>query len=310
MGKMQVLVILTLVLIVFFLFPLPAFAHPGNTASDGCHYCWTNCDSWGEVYGERHCHGGGSYDYNYPSTPSCPLFSSYNSISGNCECYSGYIASGGQCISQTEACRDQLGLNSRYNSLTDNCECSYGYVLDSSGQCTYGSTVCQNKYGFSSTYDSLSNSCECSYGYKFNLSGTKCISDDEVCQEQFGFNSKATISGDKCECKYGYIWEGNTCVWDTSSFDAPININYSLPDIFTPTPTIVPTPKPTASPTNPPTSTPEIQGVSTKNSPEPTPETLVASDSDTAGIFVGVSIFIIGTYFGLKWLGRKAGSVS
>ena len=33
-------------------------AHPGNTASDGCHYCRTNCDKWGEVYGERHCHGG------------------------------------------------------------------------------------------------------------------------------------------------------------------------------------------------------------------------------------------------------------
>lgn len=35
-----------------------AKAHPGNTASDGCHYCRTNCDKWGEVYGERHCHGG------------------------------------------------------------------------------------------------------------------------------------------------------------------------------------------------------------------------------------------------------------
>ena len=36
----------------------PAFAHPGNTAADGCHHCWTNCPKWGEVYGERHCHGG------------------------------------------------------------------------------------------------------------------------------------------------------------------------------------------------------------------------------------------------------------
>jgi len=39
-------------------------AHPGNTASDGCHYCRTNCDYWGEVYGERHCHGGNSTQYN------------------------------------------------------------------------------------------------------------------------------------------------------------------------------------------------------------------------------------------------------
>ncbi|KKU17950.1 MAG: hypothetical protein UX28_C0003G0128 [Candidatus Pacebacteria bacterium GW2011_GWA1_46_10] len=35
------------------------FAHPGNTASDGCHYCRTNCAKWGEVEGARHCHGGG-----------------------------------------------------------------------------------------------------------------------------------------------------------------------------------------------------------------------------------------------------------
>ncbi len=31
-------------------------AHPGMTASDGCHYCRTNCDYWGRPYGERHCH--------------------------------------------------------------------------------------------------------------------------------------------------------------------------------------------------------------------------------------------------------------
>lgn len=40
-------------------FPSFSYAHPGNTASDGCHYCWTNCARWGEVYGQRHCHGGG-----------------------------------------------------------------------------------------------------------------------------------------------------------------------------------------------------------------------------------------------------------
>ncbi len=34
----------------------PAFAHPGRTAADGCHYCRTNCAQWGEVAGERHCH--------------------------------------------------------------------------------------------------------------------------------------------------------------------------------------------------------------------------------------------------------------
>lgn len=33
-------------------------AHPGNTASDGCHYCRTNCDKWGVPWNERHCHNG------------------------------------------------------------------------------------------------------------------------------------------------------------------------------------------------------------------------------------------------------------
>lgn len=36
----------------------PALAHPGRTAADGCHYCRTNCASWGEVQDARHCHGG------------------------------------------------------------------------------------------------------------------------------------------------------------------------------------------------------------------------------------------------------------
>lgn len=32
------------------------FAHPGNTASDGCHYCRTNCDKWNVPWNLRHCH--------------------------------------------------------------------------------------------------------------------------------------------------------------------------------------------------------------------------------------------------------------
>lgn len=34
----------------------PTWAHPGNVAGDGCHYCRTNCAKWDEVAGERHCH--------------------------------------------------------------------------------------------------------------------------------------------------------------------------------------------------------------------------------------------------------------
>lgn len=48
------------VLIPLIFITAPVFAHPGNTASDGCHYCRTNCDKWGVTWNERHCHGGGT----------------------------------------------------------------------------------------------------------------------------------------------------------------------------------------------------------------------------------------------------------
>lgn len=45
-----------LLILFLLLTPIIAWAHPGNTASDGGHYCWTNCDEWGVPYGERHFH--------------------------------------------------------------------------------------------------------------------------------------------------------------------------------------------------------------------------------------------------------------
>lgn len=66
LPKLMGVTAMLIFLMLFFLFITPnSFAHPGNTASDGCHYCWTNCPSWGEVYGERHCHNEGGYDENY-----------------------------------------------------------------------------------------------------------------------------------------------------------------------------------------------------------------------------------------------------
>lgn len=40
--------------------PVVALAHPGRTASDGCHYCHTNCSRWNVPANQRHCHGGSS----------------------------------------------------------------------------------------------------------------------------------------------------------------------------------------------------------------------------------------------------------
>jgi hypothetical protein len=48
-------------------------AHPGNTASDGCHFCRTNCGEWGYTYDTRHGHQGQTCD---PSKGSIdPLYS-------------------------------------------------------------------------------------------------------------------------------------------------------------------------------------------------------------------------------------------
>lgn len=58
MTKEKLVVHSILILSLLFLSPNNALAHPGRTASDGCHYCRTNCASWGEVSGTRHCHGG------------------------------------------------------------------------------------------------------------------------------------------------------------------------------------------------------------------------------------------------------------
>jgi len=67
--KVKVILISLSILII----PLSTYAHPGNTASDGCHYCRTNCDKWGEVWDARHCHGGYTPTINdYEPPPSRP----------------------------------------------------------------------------------------------------------------------------------------------------------------------------------------------------------------------------------------------
>lgn len=47
---------LFVLILVFLFFSSYSFAHPGQTASDGCHYCRTNCDNWGVGWNVRHCH--------------------------------------------------------------------------------------------------------------------------------------------------------------------------------------------------------------------------------------------------------------
>ncbi len=215
--KIKKILIFTIIIVGLFLVYDYSLAHPGNTASDGCHYCRTNCTSWGVAWNQRHCHGGGSYSPSYdvpsyspPSIPSCPSMSYYDSVSSSCKCYSGYVASGGRCISTDQYCRDEFGFNARYDTLTDSCECSYGYVMSGS-TCVSGDSLCRSKYGIYSSYDSLSEKCECDYGYVFN-SFDQCVTRDDYCEDLYGFNAEYNTLTDSCECSYGYVLSGGRCI--------------------------------------------------------------------------------------------------
>lgn len=126
------LLFLALIGLLFFLLVPQTFAHPGRTDSLGCHTCRTNCPRWGLYYGQYHCHNSKP---SYYTTPTCPLFSSYNYLSKSCECWSGYLVSGNSCISANTYCVNRYGVGARYNSLSNSCECSYNYV--------YKNGICQ-----------------------------------------------------------------------------------------------------------------------------------------------------------------------
>ncbi len=64
---------LLLFVAVIFVSVQPVFAHPGNTSSDGCHFCKTNCGKWGYTSGTRHGHHGEVCDSS--KGPIDPIYS-------------------------------------------------------------------------------------------------------------------------------------------------------------------------------------------------------------------------------------------
>ena len=230
------LILLVIVIILSVVFESTAtFAHSGGTDSYGCHTCRTNCPSYGLDYDEYHCHQSKglpqpeypirSHDgwtepwpeytypnYSYPPTPSCPIFSSYNSLSGSCECYYGYVAdSYGSCESGNSACYRQFGYNSSYRPYDGKCECNYGYVFNSSNQCVSRDDYCQDILGWNAEYKILDDICGCRNGYILNTSQTSCISGDNYCTENFGWNSYYDSLDKSCKCEIGYEFKGNQC---------------------------------------------------------------------------------------------------
>ncbi len=221
-------VLLIVLLSIVFPFGI-SFAHPGNTDASGCHTCRTNCASWGLSYGEYHCHNSKGVtqptdpirshygengtgwteswpEYNNTPTVTCPLFSSYDSISKGCKCNSGYIVQNGSCVSAYSYCSNKYGSNARYNSLTESCECYSGYVVKN-GRCVSLDSSCQDSLGFSSSYNSLTDKCECSYGYI--IDNNQCVNGNTYCHNNYGYNSDYDTLTKKCECDSGYVFDSN-----------------------------------------------------------------------------------------------------
>ena len=164
-------------LVFFVIFPQPVLATSGACSSHGGVSCSAGSDWDGSVI----CNDGWrDSDVSYSSmvmcesysTPTCPANSYYDGIS-SCKCYSGYLVSGGSCVSADSVCWNQVGYSSSYDSLSDSCKCNYGYVIGSAGQCVSASSYCSAKLGLMSQYNSLSKTCECMAGYEYN--GNSCV---------------------------------------------------------------------------------------------------------------------------------------
>ena len=52
--------------VVLLCLPANGLGHSGGTDSSGGHHCWTNCSSYGYVYGEYHFHNSGGAPYIPP----------------------------------------------------------------------------------------------------------------------------------------------------------------------------------------------------------------------------------------------------
>lgn len=152
--------------------------------------------------------------YSLPSIPSCPSMAYYDSLSGSCKCFSGYVVEtdmfgNESCVSAYQKCQDDYGYHSTYNSLTNTCRCLLGYVMYN-GTCTSEDQICQNQLGVFSSYNSVYDKCQCTSGYL--ISNGECVRGDIVCQNQFGTHSSYDRITNKCDCDSGYFINNGQCV--------------------------------------------------------------------------------------------------
>ena len=137
--------------------------------------------SYTDIMGTTH------YGGNIFTTPSCPMNSSYDSLSIGCKCNFGYVASGSSCVYK---------------------------ITSYSGYSTNSNTCPLNSH----TTTTDPTKCQCNSGYQVNTTKTACSlvplkTNNQICQASFGLNviwdGTKTISGSlNCNCKAGYSWNG------------------------------------------------------------------------------------------------------
>ena len=279
-----------ILIIVFFLFFFFSSFGTVEARSGCCSYhggvCGCSCcdgSSLSSICAPYYPECGGDYS-GYTPQPSCPLMSTHNGSTGQCECMTGYVASGSICISTSQMCTNKYGYNAEYDYLNNNCKCRYGYVWNSSSTaCISQDEACQSQYGFSSKATISGDKCDCRYGYTFNRARTRCITSDAACQEINGLMSQSDLNSG-CKCLYGFEYDGSQCVPASNgnsvgSYPTDTTVNngvvpVSVSPILTPSETKTKSikkipPTVTLSTTSSPSASPSISSTPTLNNHQP-----------------------------------------
>ncbi len=156
--------------------------------------------------------------YTAPTTLSCPLNSYYDGIS-SCKCDSGYMASGGSCITYNQSCQNQYGYNTYGDS--NSCYCSAGYQWNTSRTSCVPIPAVVCPLGATQS----GQSCVCAAGSVYK--NGQCLSNTADCELSFGSNVvgvPGSNNNSSCGCASGYQW--NSSKTACQAIPAPVT-NYS-----------------------------------------------------------------------------------
>lgn len=160
-------------------------------------------------YGDKqNCYCSSGYEFNNDqslcvASITCPLNST--KIGQSCVCNDDFILKNEQCITYTQDCINNFGLNV-YGIKGDNgnssCYCKDGYEWNASQTACIKSVICPLNF------KKVNNECVCDNNYiKKN---NNCITPTEDCVDKYGSYIYGIISASKndssCFCLEGYEW--------------------------------------------------------------------------------------------------------